>query len=199
MPCVELFNRTCYPDEILLDALKYAKRKMNVKGDIAVKVTYLGKKSYTGSAWNSFPYFSFLAGKGIKRHSDKKYRVQFDGNHHKTDSATKDGTIGYMEICVERPSRIYCGKAIALRIIGTMLHEMGHVWQFRNKEEILENSTCETWAEFQGYTDQSKKKKIKYDQHPIEKHVNFMVDDARPKSYLDKKRRENIVNNLLQM
>ncbi len=172
---IELFNHTSYSDESLLKALEYAKRTMKVQGDVAVQVRYY-VNGPSGLMWGSRPYFDKVAG-NLKKFAHRKYSATIKSDFGLTreiDSATKDGSIGHILVRVPRPRKGGMTLSQAKFVMETMLHELGHVWQYRNKEAAMAEAGVKNWDTFQGYGN-SRYRRTNYSTRIIEVHVREML------------------------
>jgi hypothetical protein len=192
---IELYNKTKYPDQPLIDIAKFAKRVMRVKGDVAVVVRYHASSSkFTGLATNRYPYFKDVV-PPIKKFADRKYMVkrsQYLGEDYdpgiedkKVAMATQDGAPGYILCRVPRPSSARSArwtKEDAIEALYVFIHEMRHVYQYRNKEEVLKASGCATWMIFSGYSPYARRRKA-HQKRPIEQDVNKALRESNYKKH----------------
>lgn len=155
---IYVFNHTNYETKVLQTAAQEAAREMEVKGDVAIRFLYqANSNTFAGFAQECLPLFDFLAGRAKKKFA----HFNFKGY------ATKDKQVGWIEVRVPRETS-YIGYASnrAKSLFNTILHEMGHIWQFRNMEMT---------KSFQGFTGGYGYKRVKHSQRPIEIHVKKLI------------------------
>lgn len=193
MAAIELFNRTRYSDKVLYNAALRAKRIMKVKGDVAVLVRYHAHSTgYLGMMHPSTPFFRDLGGK-LKKFANRAYMVKRkDYDPHAPEAyadanvrvATKDAAYGWIEVRVPKPRKSN-DRFDAVSAMNTMIHEMRHIWQYRNKEEALAISGSPSWDHYIGFSGGRRYKRVAHQSRPIEKDVNNAIAAVMPKLKVD--------------
>lgn len=175
---VELFNRTKYNDEKLTKVLELAAKLAGFQGDVAVIVRYHANSTGSlGTAFPSFPYFNKI-GLGLKKFAHKQHQVVVNTSSsfsRKIVSATKDADFGYIQVRVPKPNK-FNTKFHSEDTFDTMLHEMLHIWQYRNKNRAIELAGIPDWKTFRGYGSGNSRRASSSDR-PIEKQVKSMIKE----------------------
>jgi len=203
MPAIELYNHTAYPDEPILDALKYAKRKFGVKGDIAAMVRYYAAGKPNGEECPWVPHMHELVGNATKKFARRGYYEKNPYGGMASKTPTKDQKIGWVIIRLPRPAKYADTRAFrwcfedARYNFKVIMEEVAHVWQERNltyaRSQSFNGQTGNLIVDRRGRTYY---RRVNHRNRPIEIHVKDMLRDATPKSYADKKRVGEIIENL---
>lgn len=189
-----MYNKTKYDTATLRRVVETAYKQVNVQGqklqgDVAVKVLYSGVSStFSGQMWPEFPTLQTIVGK-VKKFGEgyDVVRTSVRGSYTLT-SATPDGSVGWIILRVPKPTKVYGDEARWAKSKGeevycTILHELLHVWQYRNSELALKDwkenwkgRADTTWRMFWvGYSTPAHRNRLPYLKKPLEIHVRKVI------------------------
>lgn len=161
-----LYNHTCWPDDSLKPILNWAARVAGVRDDVPVKVTHSDKLRPGAVAHRNYPYRKTLIGRPTTS----------------TDKRTLKCGIGWVELHLPRQKRIGTqGLYVAEWFVDVAVHEMAHVYQFREHES---RHTAKFWGNVGGT------KRQRHDSRPCEIHAENTVDGVRGSRAKDQRRQE---------
>jgi len=164
---IRLYNHTPHPDGPIKAALTFAAQAIGVKGDVVVKVTTCRHAKGGAHAYNSFPYLGFL--RGVKRREGR-------------DAKLIGEQPGF--VVMSLPDRLREGETYGRKhrwiydkldwldvcwwFVRTALHEMAHVFQYRERKypALRSRETGGAW------------RRMAHDLRPCEVDANNRKDDV---------------------
>ncbi len=183
---IYLYNKTKYSDEVLQSVLETAYKQIKVQGkelegDVAVKVMYTAHSSrFVGRMYPHIPILESIVGQ-VKKYG-KGYPVEspIKDTNKTYNSATRDGSVGWIIVRVPKLSPNN-DLSVAKRVYNTILHELLHVWQYRNQELALKdwNRPGCTWRMFwDAYVSPNSSRQLSYMRQPLEIHVRQKIKET---------------------
>lgn len=174
---IKLFNKSSYDSTALKALLKYAEKRMQIRGTTAVKITE-GKKTVEphGHAFRGFPYMWHLTTLRLK-------------NPERRTSIPRGLNSGWVTIVLpavkELVSMVRQGKEdiarqVAEKLLDTAKHEFGHIKDFRSGTHFV------TKRNRAG-------RRQRWGKRPVEISAQNHVFDRQERTANEKRRREAVV------